>query len=98
MSDPLEIAIRAEESAKAAHHRLDRMNGSIDRLTSEVARSNATSDQILRKIAHEDGFESGEQTISRGLIDSRRFLITTIVLVLTSSITALLVTWALRGH
>lgn len=109
MADALEIAIRAEEAAKSAHHRLDRMNGSIERAGDAInalrvdladARREAAqqTQTILRRLDHDDGVESGELTASRGLIDSRRFLITTIVVVLTSSLTAFLLTLALRGH
>jgi hypothetical protein len=94
MADPMEIAIRAEESAKSAHQRLNRMNGSLDRLTAEVARANAKSEEILIRLARDDG----GQLVSRGVIDSRRFLITTIVLVLTSSVMSLLFTLALRSR
>lgn len=97
-ADPLEIAIRAEEAAKEAHRRLNRMNGSIDGLRTDisVARREAAEQtgQILRRLDREDGGEA----VSRGLIDSRRFLISTIVLVLTSSVVSLLLTLALRSH
>lgn len=36
--DALEKAVRAESSANGAHHRLDRMNGSIDKLSANVAK------------------------------------------------------------
>ncbi len=98
MADPLEIAIRAEERAKAAHARLDRMNGSIDRLTEQVARSNATANEILRRMDREEAHDEGADQVSRGLIDSRRFLITTVVLVLSSSVVSLFATLVLRTH
>lgn len=90
----LEIAIRAEESARAAHNRLDRMNGSIDRLSVEVAKANAKSDQILLRLAHEDG----EETAEKGFLQSKRWVITTIILVLTSSISTTAFTLFIRSH
>lgn len=82
MSDPaysLELAIRADEKAKAAHERLDRMNGSIDRLANQVSETNGKIDGITVSLARSDGLEQGEETARRGFLDSRRFIITTIV-------------------
>lgn len=62
----LEIAIRADEKAKSAHERLDRMNGSIDRLANQVAATNGKIDSLLAR-------EQGEQIARRGFISSYRF-------------------------
>lgn len=69
MTDPdysLEIAIRADEKAKAAHDRLDRMNGSIDRLAGNVAETNGKIDSLLSRNA-------GIEQATRSFLDSRRF-------------------------
>lgn len=75
--DALTIAIRAEEQAKAAHHRLDRMNGSIDRLAGEVrgARDelNAKLGQVLVQLAHDDGKVEGATEKEKGFLGSVRF-------------------------
>ena len=75
----LETAIRADEKAKSAHERLDRMNGSIDRLTTQVAATNVKIDAIVNSLARSAGVEQGEQVRNQVLLDSRRFVITTIV-------------------
>lgn len=82
MSDPaysLELAIRADEKAKSAHERLDRMNGSIDRLANQVSETNSKIDSIANSMARSDGVDEGESVRNRVLLDSRRFVITTIV-------------------
>lgn len=69
MSDPaysLELAIRADEKAKSAHERLDRMNGSIDKLAEKVSETNGKIDSLLSR---NDGIEQA----TRGFLDSRRF-------------------------
>lgn len=85
---PLEIAIRADEKAKSAHERLDRMNGSIDRLGNLVAETNAKIDAMVAIQAHSDGIEQGEATQKRVLVDSRRFVITTFVVMLAALVAA----------
>lgn len=92
--DALPVAIEARELGKSAHKRLDGINGSIDRLNGKVDVIDTKLDSVLITLAQQDG----RQQASRGLIDSRRFLITTIVLVLTSSVVSLLLTLALRSH
>lgn len=96
--DPIVTAIRAEEAARSAHHRLDRMNGSIDRLTTEVAKANAKSEEILVRLAKDDGHEEGHQEASKGFLESKRFLITTIGLVATSSIATGILPFIFRSH
>lgn len=105
MDDALPIAIEARESSKAAHHRLDRMNGSIDRLGNEMVDTKKelggaikeVSDNvnaILLKLAGEDGAAK-----ARGVfILTRRFVISTCVVLLTSSIAATAITLLLRRH
>lgn len=78
----LEVAIRADEKAKAAHERLDRMNGSIDKLAGQVSETNGKIDAIATAIARSDGIDQGEQAATRRFLDSRRFNITTIILLL----------------
>lgn len=95
MPDPLEIAIRAEESARAAHNRLDRMNGSIDRLTREV---NTAKQEILRRLDRQDGIDEGTQKATNGFLDSKRFYITLIALAITSSVAALILPLLFRSH
>jgi len=54
------------------------MNGSIDRLANEVSATNGKIDTIAQSLSRSDGFEEGEETQRRLLVDSRRFVITTI--------------------
>lgn len=94
MTEPLAVAIEAREAAKAAHHRLDRMNGSIDRLGDRMERVDGKVDAILLKLAGEDGAAKAQ----RGVVLSRRFVISTIAVLLSSSLAAALVTLLLRRH
>lgn len=109
MSDALEIAIRAEEAAKSAHHRLDRMNGSIDRLGREVgdlrasisaARAEATAncEAILRRLDRQAGLEDGAARVHHSLLDNRRLVVGLAATFLTSSSFAVILTFLLRGH
>lgn len=88
--ETLVLAVRAETKADGAHERLDRMNGSIDRLTHEVAGANeaianakgelsAKLDGVLLQLAHQTGMAEGGDTVKKLMIDSRRFVITTFV-------------------
>lgn len=60
MTDPTEAlvaAVRAQEQAAAAHERLDRMNGSLNRLGDQVAAANGKLDTIALTLAREAGAE-----------------------------------------
>ncbi len=92
--DALPVAIEARELGKSAHKRLDGVNGSIDRLSGKVDVIDSKVDSVLITLARQDGRELA----GRGLLDSRRFLITIVVTVLTSSLVAFALTLALRGH
>lgn len=96
-------AVRAEERANAAHERLDRMNGSIDKLRTSVdsakAELSAKLDALYLQSAKEEGVEQGAEVARRMLIDSRRFVITTIIALVVGLIgsVATLVWLALGG-
>lgn len=94
MEEALPIAIRAEAGAAEANRRLTRMNGSIDRLGDAVEATNEKVDAILLKLAGEDGAAK-----ARGVfILSRRFVISTCAVLLTSSVAAAAITFLLRRH
>lgn len=90
----LPVAIEARELGKSAHKRLDGINGQIGRLGDKVDVVDGKLDSVLITLARQEGGKD----VSRGWIDSRRFLITTIILVLGSSVASLLLTLALRSH
>lgn len=92
--DALPVAIEAREQARSAHKRLDGINGQVGKLGDKMDVIGGKVDSILITVARDEG----AKTVNRGLIDSRRFLITTIVLILTSSVVSLLLTLALRSH
>lgn len=94
----LTIAVQAQESAKAAHHRLDRMNGSIDRLTSQVAEANALGQEILRRLDRQDGLDEGSETAKRGFLDSRWRVITLAVMFVGSATFTTIFTLIARRH
>lgn len=98
MTDPMAVAIEARESAKAAHHRLDRMNGSIDRLSTAVGANNDLCAQILQRLAREDGREEGIESTKLRFLDDKRFWIGIVAILLTSSLTLFLFTLATRRH
>ena len=81
--DALEIAIRAQEAARAAHHRLDRMNGSIDRLASEVADAKA---EILKRLDTQDGAATARQRFHA----DARFWVATLAVLAAAVLGALL--------
>lgn len=93
MTDAFETAVRADEQARAAHHRLDRMNGSIDKLRGEVSATNAqiaaAKSEISAKIdgvllfqAHSSGKEQGGEIVRQSFLESRRFVLTLLVALL----------------
>lgn len=72
-------AVRAEASAQAAHHRLDRMNGSIDKLTETVNTKYGAIDAKLDGVLLHLASLNGADTQKKLAIDSRRFVITTLI-------------------
>lgn len=94
MDEPIVVAIEARESAKAAHHRLDRMNGSIDRLGNAVENVDSKVDEILLRLAGQEGAARAK----RGFVLSRRFVVSTVALLLTCPTVAALITLLLRSH
>lgn len=99
----LQIAVRADESAKAAHKRLDGINGSIDRLNLKVdgfdQRMNdrvsvldSKLDSVLITLATQEGAEG----MKNGFLQSRKFWIGLVAAVCTSSMTVLLFTLLTR--
>lgn len=104
MSEPaLQIAVRADESAKAAHKRLDGINGSIDRLNTKV---DATADRLGAKVDVIDSkldsvlitlaTQAGAEGMKSGFLESRRFWIGIAVVLATSSTAVLLITLLTR--
>lgn len=98
MSEALPIAIRAEEAARSAHHRLDRMNGSIDRLAGEVSRANATGAEILRRLDRQDGFTEGAAREKRSVLDSKRWVIGLAATFLGGGLVTAVFTVLVRSH
>lgn len=104
MSEPvLQIAVRADESAKGAHKRLDGINGSIDRfhrklddvetnVNDKLADIDSKVNSILITLANEEGAER----MRNGFLQSRRFWITVAAGVATSSMIVLLFTLLTR--
>lgn len=101
----LQIAVRADESAKGAHKRLDGINGSIDRFHGKLADvERAMSDQlgdiedkvnsILITLANEEGAER----MRTGFLQSRRFWVGISAALATSSVSVLLFTLLTRRH
>lgn len=90
--DALSIAIEARAEARAAQHRLDRMNGSLDRLADAVTKVDGKLTAVLLVKAKEEG----ESTARSTFMLSRRYVITTVLVVLTSTIPTTLITVFLR--
>lgn len=95
MADALEIAIRAEESARAAHHRLDRMNGSIEKLNTTVS---SAKEEILRRLDKQDGIDEGTSSTRRSFLDSRWRVLTLAGGFIGSGVFAALFTYIVRRH
>lgn len=90
------IAIRADESAKAAHQRLDRMNGSIDRLAGQVLRVNEKADQILVQLAKDAGLDEGVRKAHRSVLDSSKWVVGLAVTFFGGGIGTVIVTYFVR--
>lgn len=88
------IAVRADESSKAAHKRLDGINGQIGRLNDKADVLDGKLDEVLLKLAKQDGAEN----VRSGLLESKRFWIGIAAILISSSLLSLLVTLALKGH
>lgn len=95
MAEALEIAIRAEESAKAAHHRLDRMNGSIEKLNTTVS---SAKEEILRRLDKQDGIDEGTHTTRKSFLDSQWRVLTLAAGFVGSGAFAALFTYFVRRH
>lgn len=89
----LPVAVEARAEAKAAHQRLDRMNGSIDRLGDALEIVATKVDSILITIAKDEG----AKLAGKGFLDSKRWWIALIAGVISSSCFAALVTILLKG-
>lgn len=88
----LSIAVRADESAKAAHKRLDGINGQIGKLGDKVDVVDSKLDSVLITLATQAGAEG----MRSGLLESRRFWIGIAVVLATSSTAVLLITLLTR--
>lgn len=104
-TEALVMAVRADTKADGAHERLDRMNGSIDKLTREVAGANtaianakgelsAKLDGVLLQLAHASGMKEGEAAIEKSLLERHRFAWTTLVAAFSAIVTALITLYA----
>lgn len=106
MSEPvLQIAVRADESAKAAHKRLDGINGSIDRfhrklddveenVNDKLSDIDSKVNSILITLANEEGAER----MRTGFLQSRRFWVGISAALATSSVSVLMFTLLTRHH
>lgn len=83
LDEALIAAVRAEEQAKAAHDRLDRMNGSIDRLTRTVDEKYAGIDAKIDAILLHQATQMGETKAKTQWLDSRNFVIGILALLTT---------------
>lgn len=92
MDDALAIAMEARAEAKAAHQRLDRMNGSIDRLGNKMEVVDEKVDQVLLNQANRDGRDDA----SKGFLESKRWWIALLLTVVTSSLFATILTVVFR--
>lgn len=88
----LTIAVRADESSKAAHKRLDGINGQIGKLNDKVDVVDSKLDSVLITLATQAGAEG----MRVGFLESRRFWIGIAVVLATSSTAVLLVTLLTR--
>ena len=103
--DPMQTAIEAREQARAAHQRLDRMNGSIDKLGHEGEKTNAKIDvldskvdSILITLAKTDGELRARQAERAGVLDSKWRLVGVISILVASPLFYAITTLAIRGH
>lgn len=96
----LTIAIRAEEAAKSAHNRLDRMNGSLDRLGREVGDLRgdlaAFRTEVLSRLTHEDGVQVGAAGVKKSILDKNRWVVGLAVAFISSGTFVLIATYLLR--
>ena len=106
--DALIEAIKAQASAQEAHRRLDKMNGSIDRLgvgvgdlriEVQAARSESKSqaDAIIARIDRDQASEHTEDTVRASLLDTRWKLTAVIATIAGSSVFAVLATFIVRS-
>lgn len=92
------VATRADESSKAAHKRLDRINGSLDRIDSRLDLIFTRLGTVDTKLARDDGVEQGSQIVHASVLDRSRFVIGLAVTFICSSVFALLLTLVWRPH
>lgn len=104
VSEPvLQIAVRADESAKAAHKRLDGINGSIDRFHNKLGDvERDVKDQLgdiedkVNSILITLASEEGAERMRTGFLQSRRFWIGIAAALATSSVSVLAFTLLTR--
>ena len=101
-------AIKAQASASEAHRRLDKMNGSIDKLSGGVndlrielqASRNESKSQynaIIARLDRDQASEHGEDTVRASLLDTRWKLIGILATIGGSSFVAVLATVIVRS-
>jgi len=91
--EALITAVRAEEKANGAHERLDRMNGSIDKLTRTVDEKYSGIDAKIDALLIHQATQFGQETARKGLLDSRRFVISIFALLTTGLLAFPPLTW-----
>lgn len=91
--EALIAAVKAEQAAAFAHERLDRMNGSIDRLTRTVDEKYAGIDAKIDAVLLHQATQLGEAKASTTWLDSKRFVITTMALLFTGLCAFPPITW-----
>lgn len=99
----LPIAVRADESAKAAHKRLDGINGSIDRFNRKIDDLDEKADAQFRTIDSKVNSilltlatQAGADGAKSGVLESKRFWLVLVAGVCTSSVAVLVITLLLR--
>ena len=101
-------AIKAQAAAQEAHRRLDKMNGSLDRLGNVVSdlrvdlqaarnESKSQADAIIARIDRDKASETGEDTIRASLLDTRWKRMGVLATICGSSFFAVLATVLVRS-
>lgn len=101
----LPVAIEAREQARAAHKRLDGINGSVANLNTKFDTVNEkldnrweALDEKVTSVLITLATAEGEKRARSGFIDSKRFAAGLVVALLTSSVAAMVLALVWRHH